>query len=49
MYLNNWKQKDFEEFQKKFSKIFNVYNAKKYQKLILIKKNKNWFFISRFL
>ena len=33
MYLNNWGQKDFEEFQKKFSKIFNVYEAKKISKI----------------
>ena len=33
MYLNNWSQKDFGEFQKKFSKIFNVYDAKKISKV----------------
>ena len=33
MYLSNWKQKDFREFQKKFSKLFNVYNAKKLSKI----------------
>ena len=38
MYLSNWKQKDFEEFQKKFSKIFNVYNAKKLSKVDINKK-----------
>ena len=38
MYLNNWKQKNFEEFQKKFSKIFNVYNAKKLSKIDIDKK-----------
>tara|TARA_B100000886_G_scaffold58001_1_gene35663 strand:+ start:1531 stop:3231 length:1701 start_codon:yes stop_codon:yes gene_type:complete len=27
MYLSNWKQNDFEKFQKKFSKIFKIYNA----------------------
>ncbi len=38
MYLSNWKQKDFAEFQKKFSKIFNVYNAKKVSKVDIGKK-----------
>ncbi len=38
MYLSNWKQKDFGEFQKKFSKIFNVYNAKKLSKVNIDKK-----------
>ena len=33
MYLSNWEQKDFREFQKKFSKIFKVYNAKKLSKV----------------
>ena len=33
MYLSNWQQKDFREFQKKFSKIFKVYNAKKLSKV----------------
>ena len=33
MYLNNWKQKDFGEFQKEFSKIFNSYDAKKITKV----------------
>ena len=27
MYLSNWKQNDFEKFQKKFSKIFKNYNV----------------------
>jgi len=39
MYLSNWKQKDFGEFQKKFSNIFNVYNAKKLSKFN-VDKNK---------
>ena len=39
MYLNNWAQKDFEEFQKKFSKIFNIYETKKISR-IDIDKNK---------
>ena len=34
MYLNNWDQKNFKEFQKKFSQIFSILNAKK-----LTKKN----------
>ena len=33
MYLNNWDQKDYGEFQKKFSKLFNVYEAKKVSKI----------------
>ena len=33
MYLNNWNQKDFGDFQKKFSKIFDVYEAKKISKI----------------
>ena len=38
MYLSNWKQKDFGVFQKKFSNIFNVYNAKKLSKVNVDKK-----------
>ena len=38
MYINKWGQKDFEEFQKKFSKLFNVYNVKKLSK---VNKNKD--------
>ena len=38
MYLDNWEQKDFREFQKKFSKIFKVYNAKKISKVSNDKK-----------
>ena len=38
MYLNNWKQKDFREFAKKFSNLFNIYNAKKLSKLNLNKE-----------
>ena len=33
MYLSDWKQNDFEKFQKKFSKIFKVYNAKNISKV----------------
>ena len=33
MYLSNWTQKDFAEFQKKFFKIFNVYEAQKISKV----------------
>jgi len=38
MYLSNWEQKDFGEFQKKFSKIFKVYNAKEISKVNVDKK-----------
>ena len=33
MYLSNWKQNDFEKFQKKFSKIFKIYNANNLSKV----------------
>ena len=33
MYLNNWSQKNFGEFQKEFSKIFNAYEAKEITKV----------------
>ena len=33
MYLNNWSQKDFGEFQKEFSKIFKAYDAKEITKV----------------
>ena len=33
MYLNNWSQKDFREFQKEFTKIFNPYDAKEITKV----------------
>ena len=33
MYLNKWSQKDFKEFQKKFSDLFVVYKAKKLEKI----------------
>tara|TARA_B100001057_G_scaffold450727_1_gene493066 strand:- start:2962 stop:4662 length:1701 start_codon:yes stop_codon:yes gene_type:complete len=33
MYLSNWNQKDFGDFQKDFSKIFSVYEAKKISKI----------------
>ena len=33
MYLSDWKQNDFEIFQKKFSKIFKIYNAKNISKV----------------
>ena len=39
MYLSNWKQNDFEKFEKKFKKVFNVYNAKKLSKINLDQKN----------
>ena len=36
MYLSNWKQKDFKEFQEEYAKIFKIYDAKK-----LLKTDKN--------
>ena len=33
MYLDNWNQKDFREFQKEFTKIFNPYDAKEITKV----------------
>ena len=38
MYLSNWKQKNFAEFQKKFSNIFNVLDTKKTTKIDITKK-----------
>ena len=38
MYLSNWKQKDFREFQKKFSDIFDVLKSRKYVKIDTAKK-----------
>ena len=38
MYLSDWKQKNFYEFQKKFSNIFFVLNSKKPSKIDLTKK-----------
>ena len=38
MYLNNWSQKDFFEFQKEFTKLFKVYDAKKLSKIDINKK-----------
>ena len=38
MYIDKWGQKDFWEFQKKFAKLFKVYNAKKISKIDLNKK-----------
>ena len=38
MYLSNWKQKDFREFQKKFSDIFDVLKSKKFVKTDIAKK-----------
>ena len=37
MFLSNWKQKDFAEFQKKFSSIFRVLNSKKLSKIDMTK------------
>ena len=39
MYLDNWTQKNFNEFQKKFSKIFRSLDAKKLSKIDTKKKN----------
>ena len=38
MYLSDWKQKNFAEFQEKFSKLFRVLDTKKPLKIDLIKK-----------
>ncbi len=38
MYISNWKQKNFAEFQKKFSNIFGVLNSKKTSKIDTTKK-----------
>ena len=46
MYLNNWSQMDFIEFQKEFAELFTVYNAKKLSKLDLDKKKIKVAFIS---
>ena len=46
MYINKWGQKDFAEFQKKFTKLFNVYNAKKLSKVDIDKKKIKVAFLS---
>ena len=46
MYLNDWSQKDFIEFQKEFSKLFNVYNAKQISKVDIDKKKIKVAFLS---
>ena len=46
MYLNNWYQKDFIEFQKEFAELFTVYSAKKLSKLDFDKKKIKVAFIS---
>ena len=46
MYLNNWFQKDFIEFQKEFAELFTVYNAKKLSKLDFDKKKIKVAFLS---
>ena len=38
MYLSDWKQKNFAEFQKKFSKLFQVLDTKKPSNIDLTKK-----------
>ena len=46
MYLSNWRQKDFAEFQKKFSNIFRAFDAKKISKINITKKKINIGFFS---
>ena len=46
MYINNWEQKDFREFQLKFSKLFSVFNAKKIKKSQMEKKKTRVGFLS---
>ena len=45
MYLSNWEQKDFGEFQKNFQKYLMFIMPKSYQRLILIKKLKLVFYL----
>ena len=46
MYLSDWKQKNFAEFQKKFSNIFRILDSKKPVKVDLSKKNTKVGFLS---
>jgi len=46
MYLSNWKQKNFAEFQKKFSNLFRVLDSKKPSKIDISKKNVKIGFLS---
>ncbi len=46
MYLSSWRQKDFGDFQKKFSKVFSSFDAKKLSKIDTKKKNINIGFLS---
>ena len=46
MYLSNWKQKNFAEFQKKFSNLFRVLDSKKPLKIDVSKKNVKIGFLS---
>ncbi len=46
MYLSDWGQKDFGKFQKKFSKIFGSFDAKKLSKIDTRKENINIGFLS---
>ncbi len=46
MYLSNWKQKNFAEFQKKFSNLFRVLESKKPLKIDISKKNVKIGFLS---
>ncbi len=46
MYLSDWGQKDFGEFQKKFSEIFGSFDAKRLSKIDTRKKSINIGFLS---
>lgn len=46
MYVNNWVQKDFMEFQKEFSKLFSIYDVKKLSKIDMNKKQIKVAFLS---
>ena len=39
MYLSNWRQRDFGDFQKKFSKVFSPFEVKKLSKIDTKKEN----------
>ena len=39
MYLSNWRQRDFGDFQKKFSKVFSSFEVKKLSKIDTKKEN----------
>jgi len=46
MYLSDWRQKDFGDFQKNFSKVFNTFDAKKLSKIDTKKENISIGFLS---